>query len=94
MKIILIFALISLTLAQNSNNTSENAFNDWHQFQLKFNKTYNSIAEEYKRRKIYQDNLQYIKNHNQQAARGRFTFRLSMNQLGDLASSFFLIQNF
>ena len=85
MKIILVFALISLTIAQNITE-NEDSFDDWYQFQLKYNKTYVSITHEYHRRQIYQQNLQYIKKHNQEAAQGRYSYQLSMNHLGDLVS--------
>ncbi|XP_078698633.1 cathepsin L-like peptidase [Branchiostoma floridae x Branchiostoma belcheri] len=63
---------------------------EWEAFKLTHGKQYNSPEEENARHAIFQDNNQMIKEHNQQAAMGRRSYFMGMNQFGDLAHSEYL----
>ena len=56
----------------------------WAAFKQTFSKKYNSPKEEVNRQRIWQANSAYIQRHNDEADLGLHTFRLGMNQYGDL----------
>ena len=56
----------------------------WAAFKQTFSKKYNSPEEEANRQRIWQANSAYIQRHNDEADLGLHTFRLGMNQYGDL----------
>ena len=56
----------------------------WAAFKQTFSKKYNSPKEEVNRQRIWQENSAYIQRHNDEADLGLHTFRLGMNQYGDL----------
>lgn len=49
-------------------------------------KVYKSAAEEGSRKKIFQDNLAKIAEHNEQYKQGKVSFTLGVNQFADLVS--------
>ncbi|XP_078619392.1 procathepsin L-like [Branchiostoma floridae x Branchiostoma japonicum] len=63
---------------------------EWEAFKLTHGKQYKSPDEENVRRAIFRDNNQMIKEHNQEAAMGRRSYFMGMNQFGDLAHSEYL----
>ncbi|XP_078698636.1 cathepsin L-like peptidase [Branchiostoma floridae x Branchiostoma belcheri] len=63
---------------------------EWEAFKLTHGKQYRSPEEENARQAIFQDNNQMIKEHNQEAAMGRRSYFMGMNQFGDLAHSEYL----
>lgn len=62
-------------------------------FQVTFNKTYKSSAEENSRMQIFFDNLETISLHNQAFDAGNVTFKMAINQLSDLTFDEFTKMN-
>jgi cathepsin L len=61
----------------------------WNSFQVKHNKVYKTQAEEQLRYKIFNDNLQKIKEHNEKYEQGLSSYTLGVNQFSDLTSEEF-----
>ncbi|CAF1503276.1 unnamed protein product [Adineta ricciae] len=57
---------------------------EWNLFKHTYEKQYNSIEEEVMRRNVWEINLAKIYEHNHKADRGHYTYRLGMNQFGDM----------
>ena len=47
-------------------------------------KTYSTNIEEARRQMAWQDNLMYVTKHNMEAAQGKHTYTVDMNQFADL----------
>uniref|UniRef100_A0A146KWT9 Cathepsin L n=2 Tax=Lygus hesperus TaxID=30085 RepID=A0A146KWT9_LYGHE len=59
---------------------------EWINFKATHGKTYQSDEEELFRQKIYLENKQLIESHNAQYEKGEVTWKLAMNQFGDMLS--------
>ncbi|KAJ8322088.1 hypothetical protein KUTeg_000559 [Tegillarca granosa] len=70
-----------LTLGKVVMNTELDA--EWNQYKKSYNKTY-SERDETLRRQIWEENLRYIEQHNEQADKGKHTYWLGMNEYGDM----------
>ncbi|KAL5016717.1 hypothetical protein ScPMuIL_006306 [Solemya velum] len=62
---------------------------EWNEFKQAYNKLYNE-TDNYVRRAIWENNLQYIQTHNLEADRGVHTFWLGMNEYGDMTNEEFV----
>merc|ERR1719228_1147539 len=56
---------------------------EWEDFKQRYNKNYELDGEEQGRRMIWEDNLNFIGEHNAAAANGEHTYTVGMNQFGD-----------
>jgi hypothetical protein len=65
---------------------------EWRGFKLKHSKRYSSFEEESRRREIWRRHLILIEEHNRKADAGLVTYRLKMNEFGDLTSREFVQQ--
>lgn len=84
MKIIFIL-LICLTAANNVLTKRNRRLDDeWLLFKKAFNKTYSNFDVEIKRNSIWENNLKMIVQHNEEADLRMHTYRLEMNEFGDL----------
>jgi hypothetical protein len=63
-----------------SSVTSAPIEKEWESFKIKFNKTYESAEQEAKRYKIFQENFEYIQEHNQNETN---TFKLTLYDSAD-----------
>ncbi|KAJ3433397.1 cysteine protease rdl2-related [Anaeramoeba flamelloides] len=83
MKKIVVFSLVFFLffLAVSSQKQPNTEF-VWNKFKKKFNKVYDPL-EESKRFAIFQDNVKYIKKHNNNPSHG---FKLGINQFSDLTN--------
>lgn len=79
----LVLVAVALTMATCSTEAN------WVIFKAKHNKTY-SGQEEVRRRKIWEDNLLKIEQHNELYAKGLSSFYLGENKYSDMASDFLL----
>jgi cathepsin L len=80
--------IISVASAASLYDNSLEGF--WGEFKQKHNKQYASNEEEGKRRLIWEENLKKIQAHNLRADMGHHTYRLGMNQFGDLTNQEFV----
>lgn len=51
-------------------------------------KEYNSEEEEHARKKVFLDNLKFVKEHNAKHLRGEVTYDVAINRFADLVSGF------
>ena len=58
----------------------------WLQFKMAHAKRYESVEHELERRLIWEENLALIRQHNREESTGKHTYRLGMNQYGDMRS--------
>ena len=59
------------------------------EFKEKFNRKYENVDEENMRKKIFEKNLEYIKNHNQLFEAGQVGFNLAVNRHADMSNDEF-----
>ena len=86
--ILTIAALISVASAASLYDSSLNEV--WTEFKSKHSKLYESNDEESSRRSIFEANLKKIQSHNLRADMGHHTYRLGMNQFGDMTHEEFV----
>ncbi|KAM8794353.1 cathepsin K-like [Eudromia elegans] len=58
----------------------------WELWKKSYGKEYDGEAAELRRRLVWERNLRYVERHNAEHARGRHSFELAMNHLGDMTS--------
>ncbi|XP_055360438.1 uncharacterized protein LOC114845312 isoform X2 [Betta splendens] len=58
----------------------------WEQWKTKYKKLYKNQNEEELRRRIWEQNMEMIEVHNQEAKQGNHSYTLGMNQFGDRVS--------
>nr|XP_053644273.1 digestive cysteine proteinase 2-like [Cherax quadricarinatus] len=58
----------------------------WQEFKDKYNKQYETVEEETYRKKIFEENLQYIEDVNRKYEKGEVSYNLNMNKFGDLTA--------
>ncbi|KAG7153918.1 Digestive cysteine proteinase 2-like 2 [Homarus americanus] len=75
MKALIIF-LCGMTLAA--------ATLTWDEFKTEFGKQYKDTEEVNQRRRIFEDNLKYIEDHNNKYERGEVTFTMKINKFSDM----------
>lgn len=59
-------------------------FREWKDFKTRHNKQYENEEEEFRRFTIFTENSRHIEEHNQEHAQGRHTYRVGMNEYGDM----------
>uniref|UniRef100_A0ACB8F1D8 Uncharacterized protein n=1 Tax=Sphaerodactylus townsendi TaxID=933632 RepID=A0ACB8F1D8_9SAUR len=59
---------------------------DWRDWKEAHGREYKKKGEEEYRRSIWESNVHVIRRHNQEASQGKHTYRLEMNQFGDLGA--------
>lgn len=62
----------------------------WVEFKYEFSKGYETLKEDEHRMKIWLENLLHIENHNYGHDQGKHTFRLKMNEFGDMSTEEFV----
>ena len=83
------FSKIFLYKKKHDNKSKKDEWTSW---KNNFNKKYSSNKEEMVRQKIWLNNMNYIRKHNSKADNGLFSYRLGMNEFGDLVFlSFFFV---
>lgn len=60
---------------------------EWELFKAKHEKSYKSGEEEYRRKLIFEKNLELIIEHNKKYADGNISYKLAMNRFGDMLPS-------
>jgi len=78
------FSLLVLSLVIANTLASDLLQNEWNLFKTEHKKKYASAAEELGRFNIWINNADFIKKHNSEAALGKHSFTVRMNQFGDL----------
>jgi len=63
---------------------------DWEAYKTRFNKDYESDAEELLRRSIWEKNLKKIEHHNIRHSLGEVTYRLGVNKFADMTNAEFV----
>jgi len=80
MKIFLVLiGLIAIVFA-------EQVEKDWGAFKTTYNKKYLTIPEDIYRQEVFEENVDYINQHNQEAEQGLHTFTLGLNEYADLSA--------
>ncbi|XP_053153598.1 procathepsin L-like isoform X1 [Hemicordylus capensis] len=74
------------TFAAVLDSSLDEAWNEWKSTHAKF---YPEAEEEVYRRAVWEKNLRIIEHHNQEAALGKHTYRMGMNQFGALTKEEF-----
>merc|ERR1712018_608894 len=59
---------------------------DFGAFKAKYNKKYLTIPEDIYRQEVFEENVDYINQHNQEAEQGLHTFTLGLNEYADLSA--------
>jgi C1A family cysteine protease len=83
--VVVVLALVCAAMAIPTDSTLS-AFND---FKAMFSKQYKSAAEESLRFNIFQQNLEFINQHNAEYAAGQQTYEVGVNQFADLSKAEF-----
>jgi len=65
---------------------SEHVEKDWGAFKAKYSKKYLTIPEDIYRQEVFEENVDYINQHNQEAEQGLHTFTLGLNEYADLST--------
>ncbi|XP_037951207.1 protein CTLA-2-alpha-like [Teleopsis dalmanni] len=76
-----IFAVFCILAGLKSSEGCSNA--NWRLYKMKYQKHYDSLIEDFRRRAIYCDNLQKINAHNARYKRGEVTDEEGINQFAD-----------
>ncbi|MPC28644.1 Digestive cysteine proteinase 3 [Portunus trituberculatus] len=77
------FVLLACTVVLAAATPS---YNEWQRFKIQFGKQYRSSQEEEYRKSVFEQNQEFIDNHNKKFEDGLVTFTLKMNQFGDLTT--------
>ncbi|XP_060582679.1 procathepsin L-like isoform X1 [Ruditapes philippinarum] len=84
LRAVLLACLLAISLASNTFLDGE-----WESFKTAYNKLYEPQIEGF-RRAIWESNIKYIERHNLEADRGLHTYRLGMNEYGDMTNTEFV----
>jgi len=80
---LLFTAVVAVPLLQlRKLNTEEDAL--FAKFKTQYGKVYYDEHDEMYRRQVFASNLQYIRQHNEEASAGEHTYTLGMNEFGDM----------
>ncbi|XP_056646141.1 procathepsin L [Diorhabda sublineata] len=89
LKLILLVLIITYVLADIYYDYVDSTISDldkeWELFKDKFNKSYSKFND-YTRRKAWEENLEKIRKHNEEAARGLHSFTIKENHLTDMSN--------
>jgi len=86
-----VFLSICLTAVSAASFFETDAVQEWEAWKSTHGKTYNDAYEEINRMTIFLENKEKIVEHNSQAAQGKHSYFLEMNQFGDLTTSEFVV---
>lgn len=78
--LVTLFCFISVSLAL----TAQQLATKWTGFKLSHKRRYSSRLDEALRFQIFKSNLEFIENHNAKADMGQVSYRLAINQFGDM----------
>lgn len=81
MKLILIFQ--SILLCVNTLNQTADRHQQWSDFKIKYNRSFNE-TEELRKFEIFKENCEKIQKHNELFAKGKESFRMGINRYGDM----------
>merc|ERR1719220_2472289 len=65
---------------------AEHVEKDFGAFKAKYNKKYQTIPEDIYRQEVFEENVDYINQHNLEAEQGLHTFTLGLNEYADLST--------
>jgi len=82
MKLLVVTLLIAVTYSQAALLFQQ----EWGSWKDYHGKTYSTNIEEARRQMAWQDNLMYVTKHNMEAAQGKHTYTVDMNQFADLTN--------
>lgn len=77
--------LCFMGIAWTQNITDQN----WNSYKVTYRKQFRLQKEENSRRRIWETNMKYIQQHNAEADQGLHTYRLGMNEYGDMTTKEF-----
>ncbi|KAK8781805.1 hypothetical protein V5799_016854 [Amblyomma americanum] len=78
------FLLISAVVVFSFASEDEGLEAEWKTFKEKYERKYSSNSEEAKRRKLFAETLQFIKDHNERFAKGLESHEVGVNQFADM----------
>ena len=81
-KLMILFSIVCLGVCYEINKVLDNL--TFQEFQIKFNKKYNSPEEFKFREEVYEENVRKINLHNYRYSFGAEVFRLGVNDFADL----------
>ncbi|XP_072338052.1 procathepsin L-like [Scyliorhinus torazame] len=80
--------LLSILVVASGHTFDSKLDEDWKSWKSQYKKQYTEEEETY-RRKVWEDNVTYIEQHNLEYSMGKHTFTVGMNQFGDLTDKEF-----
>jgi len=86
MKVVFIFSACVILLVNGLNPDLDD---EWESFMKNYNKAYENDEEAQHRRSVWENNLDFIEKHNNEAANGQHTFTVGINEFADLTSDEF-----
>ena len=91
MKLLIILVSISSMLSFalaffNMQDATLLADRKWQRFKSFHGRKYKNLAEERKRRAIWQENSKFIESHNIDFEKGKYTYHCGMNEFGDMTN--------
>nr|XP_034975912.1 cathepsin L1-like [Zootoca vivipara]XP_034975913.1 cathepsin L1-like [Zootoca vivipara] len=90
MQLIYLVALTGLVLLRTLTMARDPSLDEaWRDWKRTHNKIYRERNAEDFRRTVWEDNLHTIKEHNREAAEGKYTFQMALNQFSDLTKEEF-----
>jgi cathepsin L len=90
MKFIILTIAVLVSCASAASLFDGSLDSAWAEFKQKFNRNFESNEHETSRRQIFEENLKKIQEHNLRADYGHHTYRLGMNQFGDMTHAEFV----
>jgi len=91
MKFLVLIALIGVAAAAVTRTQINEEFSaDWEAYKTKHGKSYESDAEELRRRQTWELNLKKIAHHNIRYSLGEVSYTLGMNKYGDMTNTEFV----
>ncbi|XP_054277766.1 procathepsin L-like isoform X3 [Macrosteles quadrilineatus] len=88
MKLLLLFALVALGYSHHITFPEEDEA-QWELFKIEHERVYGDEKEEYTRKEIFMNNLNFIREHNKKYERGEVTFTVGVNQFADMTNEEF-----
>ncbi|XP_046663095.1 procathepsin L-like [Homalodisca vitripennis] len=89
MKLLLLSALVVVALSHPL-EVSEEDHAQWELFKVAHEREYDTPEEELKRKNIFLENLQFVREHNEKFENGEVTFDVEINKFSDLTTEEFV----
>ncbi|XP_067004569.2 procathepsin L isoform X2 [Anabrus simplex] len=83
----LLLVLLSFVVASQTISYPELVNEEWKLFKVQYERRYSSPTEEQRRLETYLKNRKMIAEHNKRYAEGEFSYKLEMNQFGDMTGA-------